>query len=65
MVLLACICKKKNNMLAPEKKGLAPELFLVLSTPDVLCVVSLLYSYLFISSVLMYFPFQWLLVIGC
>jgi hypothetical protein len=25
--------KKKKNMLAPEKKGLAPELLLVLSTP--------------------------------
>jgi hypothetical protein len=32
MVFLARICKK--NMLAPEKKGLAPELFLVLSTSD-------------------------------
>jgi hypothetical protein len=32
MVFLAGICKKK--MLAPEKKGLASELFLVLSTPD-------------------------------
>jgi hypothetical protein len=32
MVFLARICKKKN-MLAPEKKGLAPELFLVLSIP--------------------------------
>jgi hypothetical protein len=31
MVFLARICKR--NMLAPEKKGLAPELFLVLSTP--------------------------------
>jgi hypothetical protein len=33
MVFLAGICKKKK-MLVPEKKGLAPELFLVLSTPD-------------------------------
>jgi hypothetical protein len=33
MVFLARICKKKKNMLAPEKKGLAPVLFLVLSTP--------------------------------
>jgi hypothetical protein len=31
MVFLARICKK--NMLAPEKRGLASELFLVLSTP--------------------------------
>jgi hypothetical protein len=31
MVFLALICKK-IYMLAPEKKGLAPELFLVLST---------------------------------
>jgi hypothetical protein len=30
MIFLACICNKK--MLAPEKKGLAPELLLVLST---------------------------------
>jgi hypothetical protein len=26
--------KKKIYMLAPEKKGLAPKLFLVLATPD-------------------------------
>jgi hypothetical protein len=32
MVFLARICKKKK--LAPEEKGLAPELFLVLSIPD-------------------------------
>jgi hypothetical protein len=32
MVFLAHICKKKKK-LAPEKKGLALELFLVLSTP--------------------------------
>jgi hypothetical protein len=31
MVFLARICKM--NMLAPDKKGLAPELFLVLSIP--------------------------------
>jgi hypothetical protein len=35
MVFLARICEK--NMLAPEKKGLAPELFLVLSTPEQCC----------------------------
>jgi hypothetical protein len=34
MVFLARILKKKWG-LAPEKKGLAPELFLVLSTPAV------------------------------
>jgi hypothetical protein len=33
MVFLARICKKKN-MLTLEKKRVAPELFLVLSTPD-------------------------------
>jgi hypothetical protein len=32
MGFLARICKR--NMLAPEKQGLAPELFLVLSAPD-------------------------------
>jgi hypothetical protein len=31
MVFLAVFAKEK--MMAPEKKGLAPELFLVLSTP--------------------------------
>jgi hypothetical protein len=36
MGFLARICKKNIYiyMLAPEKKGLAPELFLVLSIPD-------------------------------
>jgi hypothetical protein len=35
MVFLVRFCKKKKKKkLAPEKKGLAPELFLVLSTPD-------------------------------
>jgi hypothetical protein len=34
MVFIAHICKKKN-MLTPEKKGQAPELFLVLSTPAI------------------------------
>jgi hypothetical protein len=33
MVFLARICKKYIYMLASEKRGLAPELFLVLSTP--------------------------------
>jgi hypothetical protein len=33
VVFLARICKKKKKMLTPEKKGLALELFLVLSTP--------------------------------
>jgi hypothetical protein len=35
MVFMPVFAKKKN-MLAPEKKGLAPELFLVLSTPGLL-----------------------------
>jgi hypothetical protein len=41
MVFLARICKK--NVLAPEKKGLAPELFIVLPTPEVVGVLGLVY----------------------
>jgi hypothetical protein len=46
MVFLARICKKKKKNLAPEKKGLAPELlvFLVLSTPAWYCSVQNLLS---------------------
>jgi hypothetical protein len=33
-IVLSPYLHTKKKMLAPEKKGLAPELFLVLSTPD-------------------------------